>query len=136
MRLSRSIALALSFLAPVAASIVLGQKPEAEPKKSAEVLNPELTCVRVLLGAGDTSAQDWSGTAAVDRGEVVSVEGYRFRKGDALSGRAGWDAKSHILRKAAAAKKQAATKKEQGGPSTFGEGFTPNGVIISLKAPR
>ena len=134
MRTHRLAALALSFLAPLAASAVLGQKPEAGLKKGVEKLDPELTCVRVLLGVGDTSAQDWSGTASVDRGEVVSVEGYRFRKGDDFTGAAGWIAKSHLIRKVAA-KKQALTKKELGGPSTYGASFTPNGVIICLKAP-
>ena len=48
--------------------------------------------------------QAWDGRVKLDKGEVLDVEGYRFREGDEVSGRDGWKAKSHVIRKVAAKK--------------------------------
>ena len=39
--------------------------------------------------------------SALDRGEVVAIDGYRFRAGHAVDGRSGWKAESDLIRKAA-----------------------------------
>ena len=75
-----------------------------------------------------------AGRVQVNRGEVVGVEGARFRRGDRVTGADSWEAKSLMIRKVAA-KKKAAAKKESSGPSTFGPAITPNGVLVTLRAP-
>lgn len=128
----RLIAGILSTLVPVLVSAAMA--PDAVPS----VLDANVIAVRVLLGVGDASPQDWGGSASVDRGEIVALDGYRFRKGDHLSGPTSWDAKTRLIRKAAVAKKKAAAiaKQEVGGPSTYGATVTPNGVIVTLKSPE
>ncbi len=99
-------------------------------------LDPDAIAVRILVGVGDRQVQPWDGRVSVDQGEVVDVEGYRFRKGDELTDRGGWKARSHIIRKVAA--KKAAIAKVKGktpGPSTVGPTVAPNGVIVTLKSP-
>jgi hypothetical protein len=134
MRNRRLFALALTGLGVLGASIVLAQKDETRARR----LDPEGFTLRLLLGLGDPQTQTWSGRVALDKGEVVGVEGYRFRLGDRVTGRDSWEARSRLIRKAAlkvAAKKKAVAQKDSGGPTTFGATVTPNGVIVSVKAP-
>ncbi|HEV3120391.1 MAG TPA: hypothetical protein VGY53_00745, partial [Isosphaeraceae bacterium] len=107
-----------------------------EPAVVSKPLDASVFTVRLLLGVGDNQVQTWNGRMKLDQGEVLSVEGWRFRQGDRVSGQDGWEAKSHVIRKAAA-KKAAAKQQAQRptGPSTFGPTITPNGVVIALKAP-
>jgi hypothetical protein len=135
MRPRHSIAASLTFLGLLGASAVLAQKEEATGGE--RKLDPGLVSVRVLLGLGDTSPTPWDGKVRLDRGEVLAVDGYRFRKGDDVNGRDGWKARSRLIRKAAAkVKVQAAVPKAVGGPTTFGATTTPNGVLVTLKAPE
>jgi hypothetical protein len=100
-------------------------------------LDPKATTLRLLLGVGDSQVQDWSGRLKVDKGQVLGVEGWRFRAGD-LAGVSSWSARSHVIRKAApkkaAAKKAIMAQGKTTGPSTFGPSITPNGVIVELNA--
>jgi hypothetical protein len=134
MRLPRFLAAGLTTVCLLGASVVLAQKDETKP--AARPLDPSVFAVRLVLGQGDQASRSWNGRVKVDRGEVVGVEGWRFRKGDLVTGRDSWEAKTRTIRKAAPKKQQAAAKKAVGGPSTFGPTFTPNGVVVSLKAPE
>ena len=76
----------------------------------------------------------------LDKGEILDVEGVRFRDGDRITGRGSWKASSRLIRTTAVAKKPAgkAKAKQQAfpkstGPSTFGPMVAPNGVILTLK---
>jgi hypothetical protein len=129
MRSRRTLAAGLTFLGLLGVSAVLAHKNE--PKPGDRPLDPGIFTVRLLLGVGDQAVRSWNGRVALDRGEVVSVEGYRFRKGDLVTGRDSWEAKSHSIRKAA----PKAAQKTVGGPSTYGATVTANGVLVSLKAP-
>jgi hypothetical protein len=97
------------------------------------------------MGVSDDAPADWSGRVSVDKGQVVAVEGLRFRAGDEVTGNGSWRASSRLIRKVATAKKgtgKAAAKakakakavmKALGGPTTYGADTTPNGVIVTLK---
>ena len=96
----------------------------------------------MLLGIGDDTPQDWSGRVMVDKGEVVAVEGVRFREGDAVTGRDAWKARSCLVRKAATKKaaakaaRKAARRAAAGrptGPSTVGASVFPNAVVVTIK---
>jgi hypothetical protein len=98
--------------------------------------------IRLIMGIGDSAPSDWSGRASVDKGEVVSVEGIRFRSGDQVAGNASWKAQSRLIRKTAATKAAAKAKanarlqppaRSRGGPTTYGQDVTPNGVIVTLE---
>src|SRR5262245_8507206 len=135
MRSRHSFAAGLTFLGLLGASAVSAQKGEATGGE--RKLDPGLVSVRVILGVGDASPTPWDGKARLDRGEVLEVDGYRFRKGDDVTGRDGWTAKSRLIRKAAAkVKAQAAVPKTAGGPTTYGPTTTANGVLVTLKAPE
>ena len=150
----RLIAVALSLLIIVGVSVSLAQVSATAP--AAKALDPEIVAVRLILGIGDTTPQDWSGRATVDKGEIVDTEGLRFRDADIVTGRDSWKTRSRLIRKVAAkkaaakAKKQAAAKakrqatakakatdqpvtKAATGPGTVGPSVTPNGVVIALK---
>ena len=109
-----------------------------------------MIAVRLVLGIGDPTPQDWTGRVELDEGEVVGIEGLRFRDGDTITGRDAWKTSSRLIRKAtkkaaAKAKRQAAKAKKNAaaeiaqragavpratGPSTTGATVTPNGVVL------
>ena len=140
---NRLIAVVLSLLALVGVSVSLAQKPPEAP--TAGPLDPDTLAVRLMLGIGDGSPRDWSGRVALDKGEIVAIEGLRFRDGDLVTGRDSWKASSRLIRKTALPKKatakakakakakQQAAQKAVGGPSTYGPDVSPNGVVLSLK---
>ncbi len=136
MRIRRSIAAILTLLGVLGASAVSAQREEGTGSRP-ERLDPDAFALRVLLGVGDPQVQPWNGRVKLDKGEVLGVEGYRFRKGDRVAGRDSWEAKSHTIRKTA--KKGAVPPKvvkgKTTGPSTVGAAVTPNGVVVTLKAP-
>ena len=106
----RLITVAFSLLVIVGISVSLAQVPVTEP--AAKALDPEIVAVRLILGIGDATPQDWSGRASVDKGEILDVEGLRFRDGDMVTGRDSWKTRSRLIRKAAAKKAAAKTKKQ------------------------
>jgi hypothetical protein len=137
----RLIVIALAMLSFLIVSVSVAQIPETEaPSKS---LDPNTFAVRLLLGVGDDEPTDWSGRALLNKGEILEVEGVRFRDGDRVTGRGSWAASSRLIRREAVAKKKAAARaKAKGqqvfpkatGPSTLGPAVAPNGVVLSLKA--
>ena len=139
MRSYRSLAVGLTLLGVLAVSAVTAQNSETEQEQPRRPLDPDVIAVRLLLGVDDRQVQAWDGRVKLDKGEVLDVEGYRFREGDEVSGRDGWKAKSHVIRKVAAKKAampaSAVPVTKAGGPSTSGAAIAPNGVVVSLKAP-
>ncbi len=136
MPMRRSIVAGLSLLGLLGLSVVAAQKDRTE--KAQRALDPAVTTIRLVLGAGDVDPEMWDGRVSIDRGEVLGVEGSRFREGDLVTGRDSWKARSLTIRKATNKKQQqaVATKKKDSGPGTSGPTTTPNGVIVSLKAPE
>jgi hypothetical protein len=141
--LNRLIATVSSLLVLVLIGVAASEAQRPAEAITAGPLDPDVVAVRLILGIGDGAPRDWSGRVAVDKGEIVGIEGVRFHDGDLVAGRASWKAGSHLIRKEAAPKKAAAKAKAKrsqqaapkavGGPSTYGENVTPNSVIVSLK---
>ncbi|MGO9914312.1 MAG: hypothetical protein ACLQIB_06295 [Isosphaeraceae bacterium] len=148
------IAVVSSVLTVLGVSQVFSIGPRAAQNAEAEgparPLEEDSVPIRLIMGIGDSEPTDWSGQVSVDKGEVVSVEGVRFRAGDEVTGKSSWKASSRLIRKTAAriapakavakalakARARARTqvpKKALGGPSTYGPDMTPNGVIVTLK---
>jgi hypothetical protein len=150
----RLVAVVLSILSLVAVSLSVAQPSPEQP--AARPLDPDTVALSLMLGIGDPSPRDWSGRAALDKGEIVAIEGLRFRDGDLVTGRDSWKTSSRLIRKAAAGKKAAAKKaaarkaaakkaaaraaakdqaapKAAGGPGTTGQAVAPNGVVLTLK---
>ncbi len=116
MRSPRALALGLTWLGLLGFSIVQGQKPEvAKPEKG--TLDTKAVTVRLLMGVGITTTEDWGGKVAIDKGEIVAVEGWRFRQNDRIAGRAEWEAKTRVAKQAAAAKKKNAQAKANNTPA-------------------
>jgi hypothetical protein len=151
-------AVALSSAGLLGLSLVWAQP--SEPKAELRALDPSTVSVRLLLGVGDTQERTWSGRVKVDKGEVLGVDGWRFRQGDRVTGRDSWEAQSRYSVKAAgkkAAGKKAAAKQKQGATAKAAakaaaianKGALPNqppaapvvpvvaanGVVVTLKAP-
>jgi hypothetical protein len=111
-------------------------------------LDPSSVAVRLELGVGDRQAQDWSGRVEVDKGEVLGVEGWRFRAGDEVTGKNRWTAGSRTLaagqtkstaaqvKKKAAGKAAAGKVAAKGAAATKAASILTNGVIVALKAPE
>ena len=140
MRTRRALALLPTLLAVLAASAVWGQRPDDAPAFPAKLtdppgrrtLDPSLVAVRLMLGVGDQAVTPWGGSVKVDRGEVVAVEGARFRRADRVKGGDSWEAGSLKVRNVA--NKKAAAKKATG-PGTAGAAIAPNGVLVTLRSP-
>jgi hypothetical protein len=141
-------------------SIVWGRNPLPQRRE----LDAKTVSVRLLLGLADRQEGTWTGKVTVDKGEVLDVEGWRFRQGDRVTGPNSWEAMSRLTaaakkaankkaanRKAAgkkganrkAANKKgairraqlpAATKKAASGPGA--SPVSPNGVIVTVRAPE
>src|SRR5262245_33879696 len=125
---SRIIAAGLALLGVVGLSAtVSAQRAGAGPKD----LGFDVFSLRLLLGVGDDQVQDWGGLVRVDKGEIVDVEGWRFRKDDRATGKDSWAARSLVVRKVAEKKPGARPK----GPSSAGPRIAPNGVLVTVKAP-
>ncbi|MFO0908568.1 MAG: hypothetical protein U0794_09425 [Isosphaeraceae bacterium] len=144
----RTIAVGLSSLVVLGATLGFAQRAAEEaalePTYASEApgldrLDPNVIAVRLLLGETDNAPRSWSGRVKLDRGEILAVEGGRFRKGDAVQGRDAWTARSLVIRKTAA--KAAAKKKANvsnpaiGGPGNSGRTVVPTVVTVSLRAP-
>jgi hypothetical protein len=143
MRTRRAAATALTLIGMLGISVVWARYEPADGADDRRPLDPDVISVRLLLGVGDRTVQPWNGKVSIDRGEVVAIDGYRFRAGDKLEGRTAWEADSHLIRKnvpakvaaAKAARKKAVPKAVMKGPSTLGPEVVPNGVVLDLKAP-
>ena len=106
-------------------------------------LDTQAVAVRLLLGVGDREVRDWNGRVRVDKGEVLGVEGWRFRQDDRVVGPDGWEARTRPLLKNAAGKKAAvnkkkvaaAVKKAAGANAQVAPVIAPNGVFVTVKAP-
>src|SRR5262245_33523072 len=104
MRIHRIVATVLCSGVVVGLTVGWGQ----DPAPWRRVVEPKSVAVRVLLGVGDPQERSWGGKAALDRGEIVGIEGWRFRQGDRITGPAAWDSGSHLT---TAGKKAAAKNK-------------------------
>jgi hypothetical protein len=142
MRTRRAAATALTLLGTIGISAVWARYEPAGAAADVRPLDPGIISVRLLLGVGDRQVQPWGGRVTIDRGEVVAIDGYRFRAGDKLDGHTAWKAENHLIRTGApakaaakAARKKAFPKALVKGPGTVGPQVTPNGVIIDVKAP-
>ncbi|HWE40094.1 MAG TPA: hypothetical protein VG406_26315, partial [Isosphaeraceae bacterium] len=139
MRMRRAAATAMTLIGMIGLSAVWARIEPAPGSAEARPLDAGVISVRLLLGFGDPRVERWDGKVSLDRGEVVAVDGYRFRAGDQVDGRAAWKARSDLVRKnapaKAAQKKKAVPKAVVKGPSTDGRQVAPNGVVIDLKAP-
>ncbi len=116
------LAALLSFLAPSA------RAQQGEP--GVVPLNPNLTSVRVLLGVKDRESKPWDGQVSVDQGQVVNVEGWRFREGDQMTGKTAWQAQSRQIRR------QPSRPGAPTGPGTSGGAYVPNGLVLMLDASK
>ena len=139
MRSYRTLAVGLTLLGVLAVAAVSAQNRDDGIDQARRPLDPDVITVRLLLGVNDRQVQAWDGRIKLDKGEILDVEGYRFREGDEVSGRDGWKARSHVIRKVAAKKAampaSAVPVVKAGGPSTAGAEIAPNGVVVALKAP-
>ncbi len=120
------LSLVLARPAPPAVTRVI---PLQGPNDESAPLHPDAVAVRFLLGVGDQQPQPWGGKVALDRGELLRLEAYRFRPADSVNGPDSWKAQSQLAKKAA--NKKQATKKT--GPTA--SVVTPTGVIVQVKAP-
>ena len=130
MRNRKALVIGLLLLTAIVRSQVRGKEAPAARKS----LDPSLISIRLVLGVGDNTTRSWNGDVKADQGEVVGLEGWRFRKGDELTGPHSWRAQSRLIRRGQVVRQPPALERDTG-PSTFGATVTPNGVIVSLKAP-
>src|SRR5215213_9254196 len=75
----RPLALGLGLLGVLGLSAVWGQTgAAARPERP---LDAGTVAVRLRLGIADRQGQAWGGRVSLDVGEVIAVEGWRFRQG-------------------------------------------------------
>jgi hypothetical protein len=102
----------LSMLVLLGLTSVRGQKADTGPR--ARELKPDVVAVRLVLGVGDTEPDAWGGSVEVDKGEVVGVEGWRFRPGDRVTGPGSWLARSRLRPQAKKAQAKGGQQARQG----------------------
>src|SRR4051794_21303709 len=92
------IAVALSVLAFLGLAMARARQSPPTPRP----LDPGAVSVRLLLGVGETESKNWSGRVRLDKGEVIGVDGWRFRQDDRVIGLDSWQATTRALLKNAA----------------------------------
>src|SRR5436309_2412790 len=92
---SRPVALCFGLVAMIGVSALWAQ-PE-RPVEYDGPLDHGIISIRLELGVGDRQSQDWSGRVEVDKGDVIGLEGWRFRAGDRVIGANRWEAGSRTL---------------------------------------
>src|SRR5262245_37574991 len=140
MRSHRIVSMSLILLGVLGASVFAQTFTPPDPQADApRPLDPDVFAVRVLLGIGDNQIQTWSGNAKVDKGDVLGVEGLRFRANDRVTGKDSWEAHNLRIRNAFVRPPEmppsAVPPPPVGGTSNTGAMFVPNGVLITLRAP-
>ncbi len=130
MRNRQALIIGLLLLTSIGRSQVRARQDPAARRS----LDPSLFVIRLLLGVGDDVTRSWNGDVRLDQGEVAGLEGWRFRQGDELTGPRSWRAQSRLIRRGPLVRQPPARERDSG-PSTFGATVTPNGVVVSLKAP-
>jgi hypothetical protein len=143
---SRPVAVGFGLVAMLGVSALWAQPERSAPND--RPLDPGVVAVRLELGVGDRQAQDWSGRVEVDKGQVLGVEGWRFRAGDKVTGTNRWEAGSRTLAAGQAKTSGAQLKKKAAGKAAAGKvaakaaaaakvaAILANGVIVSLRAPE
>jgi hypothetical protein len=143
---SRPVALGFGLIAIIGVTALWAQPDRPDPDGSR--LDPGTVSVRLELGVGDRQAQDWSGRVEVDKGEVLGVEGWRFRANDRVTGTNRWEAGTRTLAAGQAKTSGSQVKKKAAGKAAAGKGaakgaaatkvaaILTNGVIVSLRAPE
>src|SRR5262249_5420377 len=121
-------------------------------------LRADAVGIRLMLGVGDAEPQAWDGKVTIDQGEIVALEGARFRAGDAVTGPDSWKARTTAATKAFAkgaanpaakkgnfapkggAGKKGGLAKKAGGAGAFGfnagAAVTPTALVVQVKAPE
>ncbi len=141
----RMLAVAVSLVGFLGIAVVWARQANPAPRP----LDPQAFSLRLLLGVGGQEAQSWNGRVRLDKGELVDIEGWRFRQDDRVVGLDGWEArtrpavknaaakKANVNKKAVAKKKQGvATKKAAGAGNAQGAGVAvASGVFVTVKAP-
>jgi hypothetical protein len=104
-----------------------------DPGAVGRPLDGKTVSVRLMLGVGDTQSENWNGQVKLDRGEVVGIEGWRFREGDLVEGTRGWQARTRRVRRKPAVAESAAAARLR--PDRVGPAFVPTGVVVAVAAP-
>jgi hypothetical protein len=100
---------------------------------SGRPLDGKTVSVRLMLGLGDPRSESWNGKATLDRGEVVGIEGWRFRQGDLVEGTHGWKAQTRRVRHKPVVAKNAEAARLR--PDRVGPSVVPTGVVVTVAAP-
>jgi hypothetical protein len=130
----RLLATGVSLVVLLGLSAVWGQK--AEVASPIRPLDERAVAIRLLLGVGDRELLSWDGKVSVDKGEVVAVEGWRFRQNDRVIGGDSWETRTRPRPLPAAKKKAALAKaRAQGKGAALNPVAMPNGVVVTLKVP-
>ena len=96
-------------------------------------LDGKTVSLRLMLGVGDTRSENWNGEVTLDRGEVVGIEGWRFREGDLVEGTRGWQAQTRRVRHKPVVAENAEAARLR--PDRVGPSVVPTGVVVTVAAP-
>ena len=83
--------------------------------------------LKIRFGLKDDSAANWTGSAAVSPGRVVSVQGWRFDSGDEVVGADAWVARTRLVKKKRRTNLPAKARAVEEPP-------LDNGVVVMLDA--
>jgi hypothetical protein len=96
-------------------------------------LDGKTVSLRLMLGIGDARPENWNGEVTLDRGEVVGIEGWRFREGDRVEGTRGWKAQTRRVRHKPSVAESAEAARLR--PDRVGPSVVPTGVVVTVAAP-
>jgi len=120
---------------------VSGSGEDAPGGAEIRALRADAVAVRLMLGVGDAQPQAWDGKVTIDQGEIVALEGARFRAGDVVTGPDSWKARSAAAPKAQAKAKlaglsPAAKKAALAKRAAQQQAVSATGLIVQVKAPE
>ena len=113
-------------------AVVFAILPCGQWAAAQEATFEKATCgFRIMLGLEDTQPAKFDGSVSVAPGEVVGVEGWRFEKGDRVTGPAAWECATRFANQQKLREDEIARGRKEPPPRLI-----PNGIIVYLAAPE
>ena len=98
----------------IVAAIIAGVSLYSQQRTAKEQAMPGGVAFRILLGVTDREPAQWDGSLSVRPGNVVRIDGWRFKDGDSTDSKSSWKASTRPSTAPPGAKQARSGARERG----------------------